>query len=131
MTCVFYTPDNYNKKTLGTTVLSPKESLKSLRKDIGYEFNGEYFKEEQFNLIRKYEFVPNSVFILLVGPNSYHSLPIIKNGNLDRKTISLNLYQEFKSSFISLRDRKKEFKSEKKCTFPSYKKFSLKRFKYL
>ena len=130
MTCVFYTPDNTNYKELGTTVLSPTETFKSTRQDIGYEFNDEYLKDEDFNLFKKYDFVPNSLFILIVGPNSYHSLPVIKNADLNRKTISLTLNHQIPmSAFKSLRVRNKKFKNQKKGDYLSHKNYSLNRSK--
>ena len=112
------------------TVHAPLKSAKYSGEEVSIGFNDEYLKDEDFNLFKKYDFVPNSLFILIVGPNSYHSLPVIKNADLNRKTISLSLNHQIpRSAFKSLRVRNKKFKNQKKGDYLSHKNYSLNRSK--
>jgi len=62
-------PENY-----GTCVYQPKSQFCSKNPTIGYQFNGEYFSETDFNLIYQVPYRANSLFGLINEPRAYHGV---------------------------------------------------------
>ncbi len=105
LTCIFYTPEDFSINHLGTALLSPKPHLYERTPNLDHDFITDYWDWDDFDEVARPAFIPNTVCVLIISPKTYHALPPIVNSNGGRRNILLNVYQDFKAPFISLRER--------------------------
>ena len=87
LTFLFYIPENESLKDLGTALYEAKDKEFHLKNDI----KGHY-PIEDFNLIKKVEFLPNTLFIFPRTNISYHGVQTINMQGAERNLLLLNYY---------------------------------------
>ena len=87
LTFLFYLPKNDELKELGTALYKPKIKDFHLKKSV----KGHHSVED-FNLIKKVDFLPNTLFIFPRTNYSYHGVQTVNIGNKERNLMLLNYY---------------------------------------
>ncbi|MBD1147936.1 hypothetical protein IDH28_03790 [Pelagibacterales bacterium SAG-MED31] len=87
LTFLFYIPTDNNLKDLGTALYEPKD--KEFHKNN--EVKGHY-PVDDFNLVKKVEFLPNTLFIFPRTNISFHGVQTINIDSAERNLLQLNYY---------------------------------------
>ncbi len=87
LTFLFYIPENDNNRDLGTALYAPKDRDFHLKNEVA-----DHYAIEDFNLVKKVEFLPNTLFIFPRTNYSYHGVQKINNEGVERNLLLLNFY---------------------------------------
>tara|TARA_Y100001970_G_scaffold70679_1_gene89939 strand:- start:559 stop:1302 length:744 start_codon:yes stop_codon:yes gene_type:complete len=87
LTFLFYIPEDESLKDLGTALYEAKDKEFHIKNDV----KGHY-PVEGFNLIKKIEFLPNTLFIFPRTNISYHGVQTINTQGAERNLLLLNYY---------------------------------------
>ena len=87
LTFLFYIPQDNNLKDLGTALYEPKDKDFHLKNEV----TGHYSVED-FNLVKKVNFLPNTLFVFPRTNFSYHGVQTINIEGAERNLLLLNYY---------------------------------------
>ena len=87
LTFLFYIPSDDSLKDLGTALYEPKDKDFHSKNEI----KGHY-PIEDFNLVKKVDFLPNTLFIFPRTNESYHGVQTINIESAERNLLLLNYY---------------------------------------
>ena len=87
LTFLFYIPTDSSLKDLGTALYEPKD--KEFHKNN--EVKGHY-PVDDFNLVKKVEFLPNTLFVFPRTNISFHGVQTINIDSAERNLLQLNYY---------------------------------------
>ncbi len=87
LTFLFYIPKDNSLKDLGTALYEPKDKEFHKKNEI----KGHYDVQD-FNLVKKVNFLPNTLFIFPRTNHSYHGVQTINIESAERNLLLLNYY---------------------------------------
>ena len=94
LSLLLYLPDANAPENMGTCVYKPNTQFCIDNPSIGYQFNGEYFKETDFELTYRAPYRANALFGLINEPRAYHGVKKIENNLFRRRHIQWMITQE-------------------------------------
>jgi len=87
LTFLFYIPNNDNLSNLGTALYQPKEKNFHLKNKVS-----NHYSIKDFELVKKVDFLPNTLFIFPRTNYSYHGVQRINVDGAERNLLLLNFY---------------------------------------
>jgi hypothetical protein len=89
---VFYAPVDDARPDLGTSLFSPTAEFHALRPELGRQFDGNYYRFEDFDCTATMACVPNALFGFVVSPRAFHGVKPIHFPGGHRRNILWNIF---------------------------------------